>query len=441
MKPGTVQFDRPRKALWISVGLAVAAVAAVGTWWLLQDPQERVRLSVEAQGFPWSRAPGLREPEAGAGAASTASAGQPAASAAVAAAAPPLAVDLCGVGRVVVPGGSASAPDRDGAALPELPAPLGRFALRDAQARMVQTLGGGDARQRVAARLLQQQSEEDPAAQAAWARGLLADALASRDAQALRWAGAACPFVDDDQACRQRLARARVQAEPANALHWLEWANEEPAAADAAWAGLQRAQYWREQPLGLAGVMLRAVPADIAGYLQAALAVDAMAHDVAFPAPPLTPALERCKAKAGSGGSGGGGASDCDRLARLLVERSDSVQALMLGRELGEHIGWPAAQVQRLERETELLQRQENRWAVDDKKPLGCETMEAQRSHIAAVERDGELAVLRRGLAATRSATAAGPVAPIAPAAPIAPIAPAVPSAMAPAQVPPQAPR
>jgi hypothetical protein len=175
---------------------------------------------------------------------------------------------------------------------------------------MAQALRAGDAKQRVAARLLTQAADEDPTAQSAWANALVADALASGDAQALRWAGTACPFVDNEGACRQRLARARVQAEPANALHWLEWASEEPASADAAWAGLQRAQYWREQPLGLAGVLLRAMPADIAGYLQSALAVDAMSRDVAFPAPPLALVLERCpRAAGGSGGSGGSDAA------------------------------------------------------------------------------------------------------------------------------------
>jgi hypothetical protein len=76
----------------------------------------------------------------------------------------------------------------------------------------------------------------------------------------------------------------------------------------------------------------------------------------------------------------------------------------MLGRELGEHIGWPAPQLRRLDQELEALQRQEHRWAVDEKRPLGCETVEGQRSHIAAVEREGELAVLRRSLAAAQPA-------------------------------------
>ena len=288
-----------------------------------------------------------------------------------------------------------------------MPAPLGRFPLQDAQARLLQNLSAGDAQQRVAARLLQDPADADPttptaqAAQAAWARGLLADALASRDPQALRWAGAACTYVDDELACRQRLARARVQAEPANALHWLEWAHQEPAAADAAWAGLTtRAQYWREQPLGLTAVLMRAVPTDIPGYLQSTLAVDAMSRDVAFPGPPLTLALERCAAARSAGGAGSPSAGECDRLARLLVDRSDSVQALMLGRELGEHIGWPAPQLQRLEQEVQVLQKQEHSWAIDERRPLGCETVEGQRSYIAAVEREGELVVLRRNLAA-----------------------------------------
>jgi hypothetical protein len=206
-------------------------------------------------------------------------------------------------------------------------------------------------------------------------------------------------------------------AEPANALHWLDWANDEPEAAEAAWAGLQRARYWREQPLGLAAASMRALGtmgADVPGYLRATLAVDAMARDASYPAPPIAMLLERCPARPGAvtpaGGSGASGASagasasasaDCDRLARLLLEQSDSVQALMLGRELGEHIGWSSERVRRLDEEVEALQRQEAHWSVDARRPLACETVEGQGSHIAAVEREGELAVLRRNLAAS----------------------------------------
>ncbi|MBI5720107.1 MAG: hypothetical protein HZC37_20730 [Burkholderiales bacterium] len=384
-----------RWAVVVTATFAAVAVVALSAWWLLQpsrDSREGVRLHAEAQNFPWSRAPaGTEAAPLGAPPAAAAAPPSPAA-------AGPAAFDLCGLGRIVVP---ASAPERDGGDLAGLPAPVGRFPLQEAQARLLQTLSAGDAKLRVAARLLQQPADVDPAAEASWARGLLADAMASRDAQALRWAGAACPFVDDELGCRQRLARARVQAEPANALHWLDWANEEPEAADAAWAGLARAQYWREQPLGLAGLLLRAVPADVPGYLMSTLAVDAMSRDVAFPAPPLSLALQRCPARVG--GSGSASAGECERLARLLVERGDSVQALMLGRELGEHIGWAAPQLQRLDEEVDLLQKQEHHWSVDERRPLGCETVDSQRSHIAAVEREGELAVLRRNLAVARA--------------------------------------
>lgn len=399
-----------RRRKWIVAGgLGVIALLGVAAWlWLPRDPGP-ARAETP---FPWGRAPASDEPFATPGAAEVAAAPPvPASAASAAAPSGPVAYDLCGLGRIVVPG---NATDRESGSLAGLPPPVGRFPLQDALARLAGTLAAGDAKQRVAARLLRQPGDDDPAAQSAWARGLVADALASGDAQALRWASTACPFVDDEAQCRHRLVRARVQAEPANALHWLEWAHEEPAAADAAWAGLQRAQVWREQPLGLAGVLLRAVPTDIAPYLQSALAVEAMAHDVAFPAPPLALVLDRCPARGGVASA----APACDRVARLLLERSDSVQALMLGRELGEHIGWPAEQVTRLDREIDTLQRQEAHWTVDPQRPLGCSTVEAQRSHIAAVEREGELAVLRRNLAAGATATATAPSAAAPPAAP-----------------------
>jgi hypothetical protein len=389
---------------WVLLASAALLAAAAGlAWWMTQPPREGVRLHDPSRSFPWARAPMALQSPAEAGGPPAPAAGDPAAvPAPQAASSAPVAIDLCGLGRVTVAAGRAPSPEP----LAALPTPVGQYALQEAQGRLVATLAAGDARQRVAARLMQQPAEDEPSVQAAWARGVLADALASNDAQALRWAATACPFVPDDAQCTRRLARARVRAEPANALHWLDWANEEPEAADAAWAGLARAQYWREQPLGLAGVLLRAVPTDIPGYLQSTLAVEAMAHDVAYPSPPLTLVLERCPAR--RDGAGAAAAGTCERLARLLVERSDSVQALMLGRELGEHVGWSPAQLQRLDEEVESLQRQEARWGGEPARSggpigaLGCETVEAQRRHIAAVERDGELAALRRGLPPNR---------------------------------------
>jgi len=405
---------RRRRALFVAGGAAmIAAVAAGIAWWWLQPAREGVRLHAGASAFPWSRAPSSGDAADAAAAAPAAAvpaaAGSSSASAALSTA--PSAFDLCGLGRVVVPSGGS---DREGGPLAALPAPVGRFPLAEAQARVGQVLAAGDAKQRVASRVLQP-ADEDSATVGAWARGLLADGLASGDAQAQRWAAAACPFLEDEARCRRQLARARVQAEPANALHWLHWASEEPEAADAAWAGLLRARYWREQPLGLAGLAVRALPADVPAYLQSTLAVDAMARDAAFPAPPLSIALERCRPAGGgapaatSPGVPGASPGDCERLARLLVEKGDSVQALMLGRELGEHIGWTASRLQQLDQEVDHLQRQEHRWAVDERRPLGCETVEGQRSHITAVEREGELPVLRRGAAAPPPPGSAAP--------------------------------
>lgn len=406
--------QRRRRWAWGGGAFAVVVVLVSLAGWQLGDEREGVRLHAAAQAFPWLRAPSTAETSMNTGAPPVSAPPQAAASGGVggaahgvaqgAAPAAPVMHDLCGLGRIVV--APPSAREHDRAPLADLPAPVGRFALQEAQARVVQVLGTGDAKQRVAARMLQQPAaDDDPAAMGLWARDIVADALTSREPQALRWAGAACPFVDDEAACRLRLVRARVSAEPANALHWLEWVQEEPAAAEAAWAGLQRAQYWREQPLGLAAAAVRALVAaapDVPGYVQSSLATEAMARDVAFPAPPLTMVMERCPAaRPGAGAASAGGAA-CERLARLLVERSDSMQGLMLGRELGEHVGWSADRLWRLDDEVAMLQKQEHHWAVDARQPLGCQTVEGMHHHIAAVEREGELAVLRRNATAAQ---------------------------------------
>lgn len=363
----------------------VLVIAAVAWWQRGPEPLPVLPFEPAASGSGWfsSKVDG-RVPEIAAVPAE-------ASAAASLVAASPAFWELCDLGRVPVPPGM-RLPRGE---LPPIPAPLGRDALAAQMERVVAALRAGDPKSRLAAQMWSQPETDDAQDQATWAAGVLAEARASRDPQALRWAAHACRFVADGPSCRAELARARVQAEPANALHWLHWMQEEPDAADAAWAGLVRAQYWREAPMALATTTLAALPADTPAYLRSVLLVDALGRDAAEGVPSPQPVQQFCKEAA----PGTPRHAECEHITRLFVEHGDSPLALWQGVKLARQQGWPAERVDPLAKEVQALGTLQAGWYHDEQQPLACASTEAQRRFLATVARDGELAARRAALA------------------------------------------
>lgn len=319
---------------------------------------------------------------------------QPAAVAALPVAAPAVRVaarlpqdavqELCGTGRM--PLRSASATD----AFDSLPDPLGRLALQELRERLVHMLAMGDARQRVAAWRLRQPDAADPAAQAAWAAGLLAEAHAGRDAQGLRWASAACSHTEDASRCRRNLALARTQVEPDNGLHWLAWA--EQADGDtwqrAAWLGALRAPHWNEHPVGLTAVTqaalaaMRPVPP---AYLRSRLARETLGHDAAQPPEGFVWLDEQCARHLG----------DCAQLAERMAGEADSAALLQQAAALGQQVGWTESRLQALAATTQVFHAQLPGLHEGAGNALACAAVEPQLSHVEAVVRRGELPLTR----------------------------------------------
>lgn len=300
--------------------------------------------------------------------------------------------DLCGIGRMPLP---ASGDGKEGAGgIEALPDPIGRYALLQARSRTVAALRGGSGSARVAALLLQTPDTTDTAATATWAAELLQEAQRSGDPIALRWAESACGWLPEGPACRLSLIKARLRAEPQNALHWAAWAEEQPEAADEAWSGLLQARYWHEVPFALTSVTSRSVPAEVPDYLVLALAADLMGRDGALPSPGTGFMLDRCRAAAGTR------REDCDGVARLMVERSDSTGTMWLGRKVAQELGWPAERLAALHDEVRTLQGPDGRWKVDPDQPLRCSTAESLRRYLAGIASRGELGAARANLAA-----------------------------------------
>jgi len=290
-------------------------------------------------------------------------------------------VELCGTGRM--PLRSAGGSDAD--AFEDLPDPLGRLALQELQERLLRVLAVGDARQRAAAWLLRQPDLADPATQAARAAGLLAEARAGGDAQALRWAAAACGQTDDAARCGRELARARVQAEPDNGLHWLEWAQEASSAAeqDEAWQGLVRAHRWHEHPGGLTAVTqaalasMQPVPA---AYLRARLARETLGRDAAQAPGGLAWLELQCAQHR----------TDCAQVAERMAGEADSAALLQQAAVLGQQAGWADERVQALAAATQTFHAQLPRWP-ETTALLTCAAAEPQLAHVDEVARRGEV--------------------------------------------------
>jgi hypothetical protein len=303
-----------------------------------------------------------------------ASAPEPAAPVAHRAAAP-AATELCGLGRLPLPGASDTADRFD-----QLPAPLGRLALLELQERLQRTLAAGDARQRMAAWLLRQPEAADAPTQAAWAAGLLAEARAGGDALALRWAASACSHTDDATGCRHALAVERLRAEPDNALHWLAAAPTWPQA----WQHLTRARRWHEHPGGLTATTQAALDTlqpPPAAYLRARIARETLARDAALASEGLELLEAQCAAQAAS----------CAQVAEQMAASADSVALLQLAAALGRQAGWPDARVDAVVAATQAFHAQLPRWADGPQAALGCAAAEPALAHARAVAQHGEV--------------------------------------------------
>jgi len=359
-------------------GLVAGVLAA---WAVGGTPPAPPAAQAPGQPFPWHTTP---QP----GEALTA---LPAPDALTAEAAPapaaPAVMDLCGLGRLSLPGGAAT--DEDSDALDALPAPVGREPLAQARQALLARLHGGDASARVAGLLLDKPVLDDETARQAWAEALLQQARASQSAVALAWAEEACAYLPDGSACRLGLVRERLRLEPDNAHHWAALADEDPGAADEAWRGLLHAGRWQESPQALLVATQAALPRELPGYLRQALGVAVRTRAAALPAPGEGFVQERCREPQP------GRQQECDKLARMLVDHGDSVHALSQAAQLAELAAWPREQVAAITHELQALTRPGAQWAPDPQQPLSCASADGWQRHVADVAQLGELGALR----------------------------------------------
>lgn len=298
-------------------------------------------------------------------------------------------VELCGLGRVPVAG---AAPDDAPLDIADLPGPIGEQALNQARDGLMARLRQGDARQRAIALLLSRPPDEPAGAAQAWAAELLGLARQSGQPELLHWAEPACMLQAAPGACRIDLIRTRLRLEPDNAAHWAALADEDPAAGDEAWAGLQRASRWHERPQALLLATQAALPADLPGYLRLALAREMQLRTQQLPSAGEGFVLERCQQ------AEPGRAAACARLADVMGQQGDNLRTLTEAASVAQAAGLPEARVRALRQEFHALLQADplNPREADAGQPLlGCDRLQAWQQHLGDTARLGELGALR----------------------------------------------
>lgn len=310
--------------------------------------------------------------------------------AASAAVAPPVAADqpttavwdLCGIGRVPLPPGTAASAAAD----VELPAHLGALPAAELGERMLATLSNGTPRQRAAALML----NLDPERSAASAAQLAELALSAKDPVMYFWAWSRC---QDRRPCGSTLALAWAAAEPANAAAWLALHQTDPARQAQARAGLAAARHFSLRSGSLAQEAMQAVPADAAPYLRLKLAEFAFGFDAAVSMPSVQPLTRSCKPAAPAGSER---QAACSALTEMVVEHSDTLIGYYIGMRMAEGAGWPASRLAELRAERKRIEAVAGEPAYVAEQPLSCESAERFARFMAEHAELGELGYFKR---------------------------------------------
>jgi hypothetical protein len=302
-------------------------------------------------------------------------------------------VDLCGLGRLSVATDTEDYPDFTN--LEGLPAPVGQTPLAEAKARWLGELREVGAGTSVAALLLDKPVTNDDEAKRLWSEALLRAAYTSQNAAALTWAEEACAYAADDGACRLSLVRARLRADPTNAVHWVALADEDPTAAEEAWRGLLAAKRWAESPQALESITQAALPDDVPAYLRQALGEQVRARAATLPTPSESFVQERCQDPLPER------KQQCDHLIRMLLERGDSLHTLSQATQLAQASGWAPEQLNKMNQELQALASAEVLAAPDKRQPLSCASADASSRFATDVRQLGELGALRARRAAS----------------------------------------
>jgi hypothetical protein len=313
--------------------------------------------------------------------------------------------DLCGVGRLPIPPALVALGVE---AMLALPRHLGEDPQNAARKSLLNVMEHGSPRSQAAAALWRNQSAMLEglrlATSAASAASPNAWAPPTTSAQTLqvvaKLAGAAetdavlaawlVNLCGTDPACRADAKARWLRADPDNGLARAEalGPTSSPESQAKARTTLSQAKHFQMQHGALAATVLASMPAEVPLYIQHMLLIEAVIVEGAYLIPPLAPFVDLCKTPTDAAAR-----AECDAIARLMVERSDTLLVHRIGLKVGELSGWPKDEVaaRRAETDSRHLGPEMN-WLLT---PNSCDAVKATKTWILELAEKGELAVLR----------------------------------------------
>jgi hypothetical protein len=272
-----------------------------------------------------------------------------------------------------------------------LPPALGSQALAAARQRMLDALRAGDTRSRGAAIVLKNAAAANAAQRAMAGPALARLAHETDDATVMGWAVSLCMGASGADHCGGLDGSDWQALEPDNAAGGMAFVAEEAEARDEVMRSLPQARrYWLHAGQMVAAA-IKAVPRSEPGYLRLALALEAAVQEAGVLEPLMKGIAEACRPAPAAGTPRQG---ECDALARLMVERGDSLRAQAVGLRVGELAGWPAARLASLRAEHDTLAALSP--AYDPQQPFSCTSVEAGLRWFEDVAREGEPHSLRQ---------------------------------------------
>ncbi len=383
MRPG-------RRTVFVQVTLATVLALAIGTAWVWRSTPNSQPLSVPAVVKPTATADALRQDRiAGAVAPAQPGSSPPSATRSLAEAAHSRARadlgarthwELCGIGRLPVPQG----------APPDAPPPhIMLEAATSLVPRWEAALATAGPRTLAAARRAGLMGV--PAGEAAVT---LAMTEGSPDPVISAWATQAC---GNDGACLDASSRRWQQLEPDNLAPRL-WALRGTQKLDlTALQALAQARRYHVHFGQLGASMLAAWPAGEAPFLQTEMLIRTIGIDAAAALPALLPLSRSCRE-----GSAQADIRDaCQRIARTMLQHSDSLMGVGIGMGLGRAAGLPVAELEAARAMVhEAYQANETLDGHMADQPWSCTSNTQLVEWVGEVQQYGEWRALQRRLAA-----------------------------------------
>lgn len=334
-------------------------------------------------------------PEAPAASADAARPPAEAASALAAAMAPPTresAWEFCGASFTVPRPLDRTPPSSAAEVFALLPPEAGAQALAAARQRLLTSLQASvDVRARGAGIVL-----KDAAAATAAQRSLAGPAMArlarqSDDAVVMGWAVSLCQSAGGPDPCSGLDGSDWQALESDNAAASVALIVGEPDAKSEVMQTLpQAARYWLHAGQ-LTTAAIQATPSSEPGYLRLALALEAAAQEATLLEPLSKGAPDLCRPQPLAGTPA---QRQCDALARLMLDSSDSLRTRAVGLKVAELAGWSAGRLATLRAEQDALAALSP--AYDPQQPFSCASVEAGLRWFQDVAREGEPSSLRQ---------------------------------------------